>query len=297
MPPLSALGLSPKLTLIVGSIIFILVYLGGVYINQKTNKGASLTHVLQHKVSVHFYILSLLIASLVVFFLLYLSEKNSETPVLSARTECPAEAEKSELSSWKRLSDNKSEWDLAEMDKPADGIYCPHIYKNDFNYRTVWFQHYIPVVFNQIQIRFTIKQPDMDENPSVALVQFGDVYGEGYDIANLHLPFDKTRVINFEYYDSKSSGLTFLDNAGTLPLPIKPGSKVTITINANILDNTIRYQYHIAYIPYGESDSISKDLQYLIKLPDPSPEQLLMKIGIGVYASSCLQDIEYVIPS
>lgn len=299
---LSNLQFSPQQTIFLSISSFVLFFVFTVVFNIVNKKVNSFNDLIFFKIQTPFWLIIFLLSLIICLFLLYISEKNRKVPVLSANTQdlsIPQEKSSDNQNIWKRLADNKSDWDLTEMDKLSDGSYCPRIYKNNFVYRTLWFRQYVPVVFNQIQIRFSIKKSGEDEIESRGLIQFGDVYGEDYSVANLYLPFDKTRSVNFESYDSrstKSNGLSFQDNAGSLPLPIKLGSKVTVTISTeNVLDNTVTYQYHIAYIPDGETDSIPKDLQYLVKLPDSSPKQLLMKFGLGVFANSCLENIEYAI--
>lgn len=294
MPPLSG-----QSSFLLSLAIFLCLALITAIINKLVNKANNFNDLFLSKMpipSLLFYFMSVLILFLA---LLYFSEKNRTVPVLNAHTQdTPALQEQSNNNQnvWKRLVDNRSEWDSTEMDRLSEDVYCPHIYNNNFVYRTLWYLPYVPAAFNKIQLRFVVTKPDNNYIPSKALIQFGDVYGKDYNVANIYIPFDKTRVINFESYDSKNNNLVFQDNAGSLPLPVKSGSTVTVTISTtNVLDNTITYQYHFDYIPDGETDSIPKDLQFLVKFPDSSPRQLLIKFGLGVFANSCLKNIEYAI--
>jgi len=239
-----------------------------------------------------------LVFALSFFILLSINLSGEKTPVLSADTQYKPNSQPPSDKNvvWKRLADNQSDWDLTNMNISSDNIYCPRIYNNNFIYRSIWFRQQVPVVFSKIQLRFSVKQPDNDQSPSKAVIQLGKVYGKDYNVGNFYLPFDKTQGVNFESYNSAKNSLVFQDNPGSLPLLIKPGSVVTTTVSTtNILSNTITYQFHIEYIPASYENSIPSDFQYFVTLPDSSPSQLLTNFGLGVFANSCLKDVEYSI--
>lgn len=293
---LSSLQLSPEQLLFFIFIIFLASSVLSAFISKWVNKTKKFWDFFTVKVQINVWIFIVLASLILYFCLLYVVEKNSKVPVFGAADSDCSVVQVDDQNTWKRLDDNKSEWNLTEMNKPSEGVYCPRIYEGNYKYRSVWYQQHIPVVFNQIQVRFSVKQPDTSEAASKVIIQFKNVYKGDYDVAEIYLPFDKTRGINFKSYDAESQNLVFQDNAGTLPLSIKPESVVTVTASVtNVLDNTVTYQFHIDFIPDGETDSIGKDVQYLVKLPDSSPELLLMEFGIGVFADSCLQNIEYSI--
>lgn len=208
-------------------------------INNVFHKKNGFNEMFLFKMEIPAWLICLLLTLILFIFLLYISEKNRKAPVLSAHTQdSPASQEKfNDQNVWKRLTDNKSEWDLTEMDKLSEETYCPHIYNGNFVYRTLWYRSYIPAVFSKIRLRFIVIKLGENNIPSKALIQFGDVYGKNYNVANLYVPFDKIRGVNFESYDSKNNSLSFQNNAGSLPLPIKFGSTITVTVSTtNVVD-------------------------------------------------------------
>lgn len=265
-------------------------------VNKVVNKTNGFKEIFSYKFPVHAWVVVTVFTIFIFMILNYVSDVSVSKPVLSNTTESTIESTVP-ANLWLRLNDYKTKWDIvSEMKLNSDGYYCPRGTKDDFKYRSLWFKDGISSSFEKIGIRFTVKKDKKDSSPLRTVLSLIKKYdSEKFEVFKFYIPFDGSEGVNIEAFDPKEKGLVWRSNAGELILPIQNDTPVTINIGTTTVDNTINYEYVVEYIPEGEISSIKNTFQYPIIFLDPSPRNLLVNFGIGIFHGGCLSDIEYVI--
>ena len=143
-------------------------------------------------------------------------------------------------------------------------------------------------------MRFVVQLEEVPETTLKSVIELGNVYSKNYKISRFYLPFDGSESVNFEKYYIEKKGLDFQPNSGELQLPIQQNSVVKISIETvGISENTLSYDYKVEYIPRNEESSVIKTFHYSVTVPDPSPKELLVDFGLGIFHEGCLSDLEY----
>lgn len=285
-----------RLLLFIGYPILILVVT--TLFNKILNQKKNFLQIVSQKITVHLWMIFIVVFLLIYLVLLVFAirSENGSPDTLGTKAEDSKDNNEKEQSEWKRLVNNISEWDMSEMKKDKAGYYCPRGNPGEFVYRNIWLRNLIPVGFKKIEIRFTATKVDNSPPEQLkSVLSLGQVFGKNYKVSNLFIPVDGTEGLNFERYDLNKEQLDFQPYPGELQLPIEYETPVKITMTTETVNNTVYFNYQIDYIPRGESASIPKNLKYEVTFPDPSPRELRVNFGVGIYIGGCLADVEYSI--
>ena len=192
----------------------------------------------------------------------------------------------------KAFDPSSSDWKLNQYHL-SDEYNCPNFFSG-YPAPEIWYNKPIPVLFQSINIRYLIRNGDVN---SLRPPSFVFSFGKSPRIFRFYLPQENPQSVGFEkFYDG---GTTSKRLAGKdLEDPISTTSPIELTIRTQLKkEDEVIYTFNVKYISSVTKNPIEDVFSYDLNLEDPDPKNATAEIGIATFKSSCIKPLTYKIES
>jgi len=190
-----------------------------------------------------------------------------------------------------RFEDNLNDWQINRYNQSNDGFYCPKNWTG-FLSPNIWYSELVPLGFDSLRIKYKAKNEDNSTTTPSAFIL---TIGENPTIARFYVTEDNYQMVGFQKIDFKTQKLIWEDGR-VLTQPIQCGTEVELRVRS-IIDtgNKIKLVFNLLYVPSEGDRPIEDSFTYDVSLPDPTPENSMIKIGFGTLKKRCIKPVSYEI--
>lgn len=184
-----------------------------------------------------------------------------------------------------------SEWVIKNYKRVADGFLCAQ--KNDeFPAPEIWYKNPLPVYFTSLKFSYRI-----DKKSKKPVPPFIISIGDGLDrIARFSTHELNPQLVGFDYYIVEDSELKLKRErpASELSEPVETNAPIYISIRSIPLqENKIQMILNISYISALTGNQVENTFKFDIKILNPDPSNLKIKMGVGTTIGNCFRFISY----
>lgn len=192
----------------------------------------------------------------------------------------------------KDFENTKSEWIIHNYDAAnEDGYLCAQN-NQKFPAPEIWFKNSIPLFFTSLKFTYRVAVKNRKAIPPFIIS-----IGEGDNrIARFSSHELNPRLVGFDRFIVKNSIL--------IPDREKPPSEFSQSVESNapveisvrsipLQGNQAQLLFNVSYISAQTGDTVVDILKYEVKILNPDPLNLRIKIGFGTTVGNCIKLISY----